>query len=92
MCFWRIQDPTLQEKQTVTFVVVFKAPKNVDKVELKGLVAAEPKFTWLSAQLGDVMGELNDKVIALFQKSEADREGDERLAVADREEWTLSLP
>jgi hypothetical protein len=91
-CAWRLQNPDLQETQTVRFVVIFKVPKGMETVELTGTVIAEPKMSWLAAQLDDVFSELGERFKALFSGKQEERARKERLAISAREKWTLVLP
>jgi hypothetical protein len=91
-CSWRIQDPELQETQTVRFVIVFKVPQGTREIELTGLAAAEPKMSWLTTQLDDIFGELSEKFKALFRRRDDERDGKERLPIGAYEKWTLELP
>lgn len=91
-CTWRLQNPDLQETQTVRFVVIFKVPKGMESVELTGTVLAEPKMSWLAAQLDDVFGELSERFKALFSGEREERARKARLAISAREKWELKLP
>jgi hypothetical protein len=91
-CTWRLQNPELQETQTVRFVVIFKVPKGMEMVELTGTVIAEPNMSWLAAQLDDVFSELGERFKALFSGKQEERSRKERLAISAREKWTLVLP
>lgn len=91
-CFWRIEQPTLQEMQTVQFGVVFKVPKDRTTIELTGLVAAEPSMSWLVANLSDVIEGLSDNLRDLLGRLDSRRTGRERLPIGDFEKWTIILP
>ena len=91
-CFWRIENPDLQEAQTAQFGIVFKVPKGTASIELSGLVAAEPNMNWLVANLRDVFEELSEKLQRLLGREDDDRRGPERLPIGDHEKWELLLP
>jgi hypothetical protein len=86
-CFWRIESPQLREEQTVKFSVIFKVPRDVDRVELAGLVIASPDMNWLGANLRDVYEFLSDNLKALFRPN-----SEVQLGVGDHEKWVLALP
>jgi len=88
-CFWRLENPELQEVQTVQFGVVFKVPKGTASVEITGLCAAQPEVNWLVAQLRNVFEDISDKLKRLIR---GDEPGAERLLIGDHEQWTLALP
>jgi hypothetical protein len=89
---WRLQNPELKEGQVVRFALVFKVPAGTKQVALVGKVVAEPKMSWLTAQISDVFDELSDRFRRIFSKSDAERQGAERLPVGAHEKWTLQLP
>lgn len=91
-CFWRIEQPELQEAQTVQFGIVFKVPKGTASIELTGLVAAEPNMNWLAANLRDVFEDLSAKLQRLLRREDDERRGHERLPIGDHEKWELLLP
>ena len=88
-CFWRLDNATLQQTQTVPFAIVFKVPHGTSTVQMTGLVSAEPNFKWLAANIRDVFAHLGDKLKAIFQ---SERRGRERLPLGDHETWTITLP
>jgi hypothetical protein len=88
-CFWRLENPELQEVQTVQFGVVFKVPKGTSSVELTGLCAAQPEVNWLVAQLRYVFEDISKKLQNLIL---GDAPGAQRLLIGDHERWILDLP
>lgn len=84
-CRWRIEDPQLQKTESANFVVVFKVPKEIKTIELSGIVTADTKMSWLTAQLNNVFGDLADHFQALWQPKA-------RLPIGVKETWTLPLP
>lgn len=89
LCYWRIQDQELQKLGTAKFAVVFKVPKGMEAIELRGTAYAEPNMSWLTADIRDVFGELSDRFKALLrQKNDAANQ----FARGTIETWTLNLP
>jgi hypothetical protein len=89
---WRLQNPELQEGRRLEFVLVFKVPAATEQVQMLGKVIAEPKIAWLTAQIGDVFGELSATFHSIFGKRDEERTGAERLPIGAYEKWTLTLP
>ncbi len=90
-CFWRIEHPELKKVQTTRFGVVFKVPKGTNTVTLKGMVAAEPNFNWLTTNLKYVFEALSQKFKDLLILQNEQRTGRNRLPLGDHEKWTLTL-
>lgn len=82
---WRIEDPQLQQTESANFVVVFKVPKGSETVELTGIVTADTKMSWLTAQLNNVFGDLAERFQSLWHPNA-------RLPIGVKEKWTLPLP
>lgn len=91
-CFWRVESPDLQQKQSYAFGVVFKVPKGTTSITLEGVLAAEPNMPWLAANLRDVLDDLSQKLRAIFLMDDAARQGKDRLPIGSHETWTLPLP
>lgn len=92
-CQWRLRQPELKQSQTVDFIVIFKAPKGTQAIELEGKVIGEPDMDVLAAEVDDVAGELSDKFKNLFRKSNDERQGAEKLPIGSHEIWSpLALP
>ncbi|NEO14441.1 MULTISPECIES: hypothetical protein [unclassified Moorena] len=88
-CYWYIQDAEMLKKTTVEFATVFKVPQGTDSIKLRGIAWAEANMNWLTANLGDVFRELDDRFKNLLQqKDKAARQ----LARGISEEWSLDLP
>lgn len=90
-CFWRIEHPELKKVQTSRFGVVFKVPKNTKTITLKGVVAVEPNFNWLTANLKYVFEALSQKLKDFLLLQDEKRTGKQRLPIGDHEKWTLTL-
>ena len=88
-CFWRVEHPDLKKVQTSRFGVVFKVPKGTESIALKGVVAVEPNFNWLTANLKYVFEALSQTFKDLLQDEK--RAGKQRLPIGDHEKWTLTL-
>lgn len=84
-CRCRIEEPQLQKTESANFVIVFKMPKEIKTIELTGIVTADSKMSWLTAQLNNVFGDLANKFQALWQPKA-------RLPIGKKEVWTLQLP
>jgi hypothetical protein len=91
-CFWRISKPELQTMSTVSFAVLFKLPKGTQQIQIRGIVAAYPSFSWLTQHIRHVLAELGERWRSLFQKSDDDRSNRERLPIGDHEIWDVTLP
>ena len=92
-CQWRLRQPELKQSQTVDFIVIFKAPKGTQAIELEGKVIGEPDMDMLVAEVDDVFGELGDKFKNMFRKSDDERQGAEKLPIGSHEVWSpLNLP
>ncbi len=90
-CFWRIEHPDLKKVQTSRFGVVFKVPKATEAITLKAMVAVEPNFNWLTANLKYVFEALSQKFKDLLILQDEKRTGKQRLPIGDHEKWTLTL-
>ncbi len=90
-CFWRVEKPDLKKVQTSRFGVVFKVPKGTEKISLKGMVAVEPDFNWLTSYLKYVFEALNQKFKEFLVLQDEQRKGKQRLPIGDHEKWTLRL-
>lgn len=88
-CYWRINEPQLQETSTAKFAVVFKVPVSVDSITLKGTVWAEPKMDWLATNLRDVFADLKPHLQQLFNRNE---DASNKLSKGSVERWHLQLP
>ncbi|MBV9171660.1 MAG: hypothetical protein JOZ81_16430 [Chloroflexi bacterium] len=90
-CFWRIENPELQQVQTVQFGVVVKVPIGTASIDLNGLVAAEPSIDWLAANVRNVLEDIDTRLRALLSRDGA-QAGKDRLPIGAHETWTLVLP
>lgn len=84
-CRWRIEDPQLEQTESANLVVVFKVPKEIETIELTGIVTAETKMSWLTTKLNHLFDDLADHFKALWQPQA-------RLPIGIKESWTLPLP
>jgi hypothetical protein len=89
VCYWRIQDQELQKIGTMKFATVFKVPKGVESITLRGIAWPEPNMDWLTADVRDVLRALQGKFRSLINSGE---EGASQLARGVGEQWTLTLP
>lgn len=58
--YWDIQKPELQQTQTVKFGLIFKAPKTVTQVTLKGKAVARVSRNWLVGNLKPLLSSLTE--------------------------------
>jgi hypothetical protein len=89
LCSWRIQDDNVQKIGTLRLGVVFKVPKDVDTLILKGKVWAEPNMNWLTADVGDVFYALGKKFKNILNQGDQAAQQFSRGMI---EEWELPLP
>ncbi|MCP4286719.1 MAG: hypothetical protein GY792_20110 [Gammaproteobacteria bacterium] len=71
--------------------MVFKVPKATEAITLKAMVAVEPNFNWLTANLKYVFEALSQKFKDLLILQDEKRTGKQRLPIGDHEKWTLTL-
>jgi hypothetical protein len=88
-CYWYIQNADLHQSLSTQFGVVFKVPKGTQSITLRGLAWAEPKVSWFTADLGDVIERLAEKFKKLFGRPEAVAQ---KLSRGAGEEWVIALP
>lgn len=89
VCYWRIQDQEIQKIGTARFAIVFKVPKGMESITLRGIAWAEPNMNWLTADVRDVFDELAERFQNLVKRKD---EAASQLARGASEEWTLALP
>lgn len=89
ICSWRIQDENLQKIGTLRLGIVFKVPKGLETITLKGKVWAEPNMNWLASDVGDIFYALGQKFKNLLNQGD---EAANQFARGMAEEWVLSLP
>jgi hypothetical protein len=89
VCYWRIQDQEVQKIGTARFAIVFKVPKGMESITLRGIAWAEPNMNWLTADVRDVFDELAERFQTLVKRKD---EAASQLARGASEEWTLALP
>jgi uncharacterized pyridoxal phosphate-containing UPF0001 family protein len=89
ICYWRIQDQEIQKIGTAKFAIVFKVPKGMESITLRGIAWAEPNMKWLTADVRDVFNELAERFQTLVKRKD---EAASQLARGASEEWTLALP
>ncbi|MDY7003823.1 MAG: hypothetical protein SWX82_07630 [Cyanobacteriota bacterium] len=65
-CYWRLENPEIQDKSTVKFDIIFKVPKGLESVDLIGNVWIEPSIDWLNGELNDVISTLPSHLKNLF--------------------------
>lgn len=81
--FWRLDDERFFEEDEPSLGVILKVPKGVAPVKATGVLAAYRSFRTLSADLGDVLGYLSERVRHFFRKG---------APLVDRGEWALVAP
>ena len=81
--FWRLDDERFFEEDEPSLGVILKVPKGVAPVKATGVLAAYRSFRTLSADLGDVLNYLGDRVRNFFRKG---------APLVDRGEWGLVAP
>lgn len=69
-CFWDLQNPELQETQSLEFMLLFKVPKGQRKIGMVGRAQASVKISWLSAKIDHVLDHLSDELKAVFEQRE----------------------
>lgn len=89
VCSWQIQDESLHNLGTLRSGLVFKVPRGVESVTLKGKVWAEPNINWLVADLGDIFYVLEQRFKTLLNQG---NESANRFSRGAMETWTLQLP
>ncbi len=80
---WRLDNEKFFQEDEPRLGVILKVPKGVAPVKAKGVLAAYRSFRTLSADLGDVLNYLGDRVKNFFRKG---------APLVDRGEWALVAP
>ncbi len=88
-CYWYIQDADLQQSLSTKFGVVFKVKKGTTSITLKGMAWAEPKVSWFTANMGNVIERLSEGFKKLFNRPDALAQ---KLSRGAGEEWVITLP
>lgn len=88
-CYWYIQNADLQQSLSTRFGIVFKVPKGTESITLRGVAWAEPKVSWLTANLGDMLKRLKEEFQKLLNRPEA---AAQMLSRGAGEEWIITLP
>lgn len=88
-CYWYIKDADMQKRRSLELSVLFKVPRGVEAVQLRGVVWAEPNMNWLTADLKEVFRELSDRLQSLLKSQD---EAARKLARGLSETWDLKLP
>jgi hypothetical protein len=81
--FWRLDNESFFQEDEPRLGVILKVPKGVAPVKATGVLAAYRSFRTLSADLGDVVKYLGDRVLNFFRKG---------APLVDRGEWGLVAP
>ncbi|WP_088243195.1 hypothetical protein [Calothrix rhizosoleniae] len=83
-CYWRIEEPEIQDKSTVKFDIIFKVPKGLESIDLIGNVWIEPSIDWLCGEVSHVTQALPGYLKSLFGSKE---KAAKSFAVGRKEEW-----
>ena len=83
---WRLDSQrVIRDEKHVRFMLLIKAPKEVEQVKVEAAAQAEVSFDWLTAQINHVLDRLPESIQQIVQ----DRQG---LPLQDFQTWTLNLP
>ncbi|OLT60517.1 hypothetical protein [Moorena bouillonii] len=88
-CYWRIEEPEIQNIPTVQFAIVFKVPKEIKSINLRGIAWGEPDMNWLTADIRDVFSDLADRFQTLIRNK---NQAAIKFSRSDIKEWILNLP
>ncbi|NEO03429.1 MAG: hypothetical protein F6K50_51475, partial [Moorea sp. SIO3I7] len=88
-CYWRIEEPEIQNIPTVQFAIVFKVPKEIKSINLRGIAWGEPDMNWLTADIRDVFSDLADRLQTLIRNK---NKAAIKFSRSDVKEWILKLP
>ncbi len=69
-CYWRIEEPEIQDKSTVEFDIIFKVPKTWEYIDLICNAWIEPSIDWLNGELIHVMTALSSRFKNVFGSQE----------------------
>ncbi|NES87359.1 MAG: hypothetical protein F6K10_41940, partial [Moorea sp. SIO2B7] len=88
-CYWRIEEPEIQKILTVQFAIVFKVPKEIKSINLRGIAWGEPDMNWLTADIRDVFSDLADRLKTLIRNK---NKAAIKFSRSEVKEWILKLP
>jgi hypothetical protein len=93
---WRFMNPDFNKSPTIQMMTVFKAPKNLEQIQLKGIAYIEPNYGWLRDVLKNIIRMMNDQLYEKFKPLLGpDHHGRPFLSGnpdTHEKSWTLTLP
>jgi hypothetical protein len=89
-CSWDMVHADLRIAQTVDFGIVFKVPKGMRAIVVKGVIAARPARNWLIEGLRAIFAYLSPQLQDELRQDEDSRRP--HLVLGDHRDWSLALP